>query len=87
MNLEAPEHTRSIDNTTPTEGLGFVDQIVGAADDIRNGDIVSLAESAKGIYDEIGSFVADPVGYIGSMVVEWIMQHVEPLKGLSLIHI
>ena len=81
MNLEAPEHTRSIDNTTPTEGLGFVDQIVGAADDIRNGDIVSLAESAKGIYDEIGSFVADPVGYIGSMVVEWIMQHVEPLKG------
>ena len=81
MSLEAPEHTRSIDYTTPTEGLGFIDEIVGAADDIRNGDIVSLVQSAQGLYDEIGGLVADPVGYIGGMVVEWIMQHVEPLKG------
>ena len=27
MSLEAPTHTRSIDNTTPTEGLGAIDDI------------------------------------------------------------
>ena len=81
MNLEAPEHTRSNDYTTPTEGLGFVDEIVGAADDIRNGDIVSLAESAQGLYEELAALAADPIAYVGGMVIEWILQHVEPLKG------
>ena len=80
MSPEAPEYTRSIDNTTPTEGLAVFDTLYNAAQDLRSGDVTNLVDSARGLVEEAGNLMLDPVGGIAGSVVEWIMQHVDPLK-------
>ena len=81
MSPEAPEYTRSIDNTTPTEGLVILDTLYNAAQDLRSGDVNNLVDSAQGLLEEAGNLALDPVGTIAGSVVEWIMQHVDPLKS------
>ena len=81
MSPEAPEYTRSIDYTTPTEGLAVFDTLYNAAQDLRSGDVTHLVDSAQGLVEEVGNLVLDPVGGIAGSVVEWIMQHVDPLKS------
>ena len=81
MSPEAPEYTRSIDYTTPTEGLAVFDTLYNAAQDLRSGDVTNLVDSAQGLVEEVGNLVLDPVGGIAGSVVEWILQHVDPLKS------
>ena len=80
MSVESPEFTPKIDYTTPTEGLGVIDELYNVAQDLRAGEVNNLVDSAKAILEETGSLVLDPVGGIAGMVVEWILQHVDPLK-------
>lgn len=81
MSPEAPEYTRSIDYTTPTEGLAVFDTLYNAAQDLRSGDVTNLVDSAQGLIEEAGNLMLDPVGGIAGSVIEWIMQHVDPLKS------
>ena len=80
MSVESPEFTPSIDNTTPTEGLGIVDELYNVAQDLRAGEVNNLVSSAKAIYDEAASLAVDPIGGLTGMAVEWILQHIDPLK-------
>lgn len=80
MSVESPEFTPSIDYTTPTEGLGIFDELYNVAQDLRAGEVNNLVSSAKAIYDEAASLAMDPVGGITGMAVEWILQHIDPLK-------
>ena len=80
MSVESPEFTPSIDYTTPTEGLGIVDELYNVAQDLRAGEVNNLVSSAKAIYDEAASLAMDPIGGITGMAVEWILQHIDPLK-------
>ena len=57
MSVESPEFTPSIDNTTPTEGLGIVDELYNVAQDLRAGEVNNLVDSAKAIYEEVASSV------------------------------
>ena len=43
MSVESPEFTPSIDYTTPTEGLGIVDELYNVAQDLRAGEVNSRA--------------------------------------------
>ena len=70
MSLEAPTHTRSIDNTTPTEGLGAIDDIYNAVQDMKSGDVTTLVSAAQSLVSEAGNMVLDPIGGLGAMVVE-----------------
>ena len=80
MSVESPEFTRSIDYTTPTEGLGIVDELYNVAQDLRAGEVNNLVDSAKAIYEEAAGLAVDPIGGLVGMAVEWILQHVDPLK-------
>ena len=80
MSVESPEFTPSIDNTTPTEGLGIVDELYNVAQDLRAGEVNNLVDSAKAIYEEAAGLAVDPIGGLVGMAVEWILQHVDPLK-------
>ena len=80
MSVESPEFTPSIDYTTPTEGLGIVDELYNVAQDLRAGEVNNLVDSAKAIYEEAASLAMDPIGGLVGMGVEWILQHVDPLK-------
>ena len=40
----------------------------------------NLVDSAKAIYEEAASLAMDPIGGLVGMGVEWILQHVDPLK-------
>lgn len=80
MSVESPEFTPSIDYTTPTEGLGIFDELYNVAQDLRAGEVNNLVSSAKAIYDEAASLAVDPIGGITGMAVEWILQHIDPLK-------
>ena len=80
MSVESPEFTRSIDYTTPTEGLGIVDELYNVAQDLRAGEVNNLVDSAKAIYEEAAGLAVDPIGGIVGMAVEWILQHIDPLK-------
>ena len=80
MSVESPEFTRSIDYTTPTEGLGIVDELYNVAQDLRAGEVNNLVDSAKAIYEEAASLALDPIGGLTGMAVEWILQHIDPLK-------
>lgn len=80
MSVESPEFTRSIDYTTPTEGLGIVDELYNVAQDLRAGEVNNLVDSAKAIYEEAAGLAVDPIGGLVGMGVEWILQHIDPLK-------
>ena len=80
MSVESPEFTRSIDYTTPTEGLGIVDELYNVAQDLRAGEVNNLVDSAKAIYEQAAGLAVDPIGGIVGMAVEWILQHIDPLK-------
>ena len=80
MSVESPEFTPSIDNTTPTEGLGIVDELYNVAQDLRAGEVNNLVDSAKAIYEEAAGLAVDPIGGLVGMGVEWILQHIDPLK-------
>ena len=80
MSVESPEFTRSIDYTTPTEGLGIVDELYNVAQDLRAGEVNNLVDSAKAIYEEAAGLAVDPIGGVVGMAVEWILQHIDPLK-------
>lgn len=80
MSVESPEFTPSVDYTTPTEGLGIVDELYNVAQDLRAGEVNNLVNSAKAIYDEAASLAVDPIGGLVGMGVDWILQHVDPLK-------
>lgn len=80
MSVESPEFTPSIDYTTPTEGLGIVDELYNVAQDLRAGEVNNLVSSAKAIYEEAAGLAVDPIGGLVGMGVEWILQHIDPLK-------
>ena len=80
MSVESPEFTRSIDYTTPTEGLGIVDELYNVAQDLRAGEVNNLVDSAKAIYEQAAGLAVDPIGGVVGMAVEWILQHIDPLK-------
>ena len=80
MSVESPEFTPSIDNTTPTEGLGIVDELYNVAQDLRAGEVNNLVDSAKAIYEQAAGLAVDPIGGVVGMAVEWILQHIDPLK-------
>jgi hypothetical protein len=80
VSVESPEFTRSIDYTTPTEGLGIVDELYNVAQDLRAGEVNNLVDSAKAIYEQAAGLAVDPIGGVVGMAVEWILQHIDPLK-------
>ena len=80
MSVESPEFTPSIDYTTPTEGLGIVDELYNVAQDLRAGEVNNLVDSAKAIYEQAAGLAVDPIGGVVGMAVEWILQHIDPLK-------
>jgi len=80
VSVESPEFTPSIDYTTPTEGLGIVDELYNVAQDLRAGEVNNLVDSAKAIYEEAAGLAVDPIGGLVGMGVEWILHHIDPLK-------
>ena len=47
MSVESPEFTPSIDYTTPTEGLGIVDELYNVAQDLRAGEVNNLVSQGN----------------------------------------
>jgi len=80
VSVESPEFTPSVDYTTPTEGLGIVDELYNVAQDLRAGEVNNLVDSAKAIYEEAAGLAVDPIGGLVGMGVEWILQRIDPLK-------
>ena len=82
MTAQSPVHTLSRSNSTPTEGLGVVDDIYRNAVDISNGDFASVQAMIDNARSGMMCLAADPVDFFGQMAVSFILEHVDPLNNM-----
>ena len=82
MTPQAPVHTQSLSNSTPTEGLGVIDDIYRSAVAVSNGDFGAIITAIQSARSAMVPLSVDPVDYITQMAVGFILDHVDPLKNL-----
>ena len=82
MTPQAPVHTQSLSNSTPTEGLGVIDDIYRSAVAVSNGDFGGIITAIQSARSGMIHLKADPVDYFSQMAVSFILDHVDPLKNL-----
>ena len=82
MTPQAPVHTQSLSNSTPTEGLGVIDDIYRSAVAVSNGDFGAIITAIQSARSGMIHLKADPVDYFSQMAVGFILEHVDPLKNL-----
>ena len=72
MTAQSPVHTLSRSNSTPTEGLGVVDDIYRNAVDISNGDFASVQAMIDNARSGMMCLAADPVDFFGRRC-QWVV--------------
>ena len=82
MTPQAPVHTQSLSNSTPTEGLGVIDDIYRSAVAVSNGDFGGIITAIQSARSGMLHLKADPVDFFSQMAVGFILEHVDPLKNL-----
>ena len=82
MTPQAPVHTQSLSNSTPTEGLGVIDDIYRSAVAVSNGDFGGIITAIQSARSGMLQLEADPVDFFSQMAVGFILEHVDPLKDL-----
>ena len=82
MTAQAPVHTQSLSNSTPTEGLGVIDDIYRSAVAVSNGDFGGIITAIQSARSGMLQLEADPVDFFSQMAVGFILEHVDPLKDL-----
>ena len=82
MTAQAPVHTQSLSNSTPTEGLGVIDDIYRSAVAVSNGDFGGIITAIQSARSGMLQLEADPVDFFSQMAVGFILEHVDPLKNM-----
>ena len=82
MTAQAPVHTQSLSNSTPTEGLGVIDDIYRSAVAVSNGDFGGIITAIQSARSGMLQLEADPVDFFSQMAVGFILDHVDPLKNM-----
>jgi len=82
VTAQAPVHTQSLSNSTPTEGLGVIDDIYRSAVAVSNGDFGGIITAIQSARSGMLQLEADPVDFFSQMAVGFILEHVDPLKNM-----
>ena len=73
MTAQAPVHTQSLSNSTPTEGLGVIDDIYRSAVAVSNGDFGGIITAIQSARSGMLQLEADPVDFFSQMAVGFIL--------------
>lgn len=82
MSPESPEYTPRVNNSTPTEGLGVVDDIYRGAMSLKEGDFGAIQTMIQSARSGMVRLKADPIDFFSQLAIGFILEHVEPLKKM-----
>ena len=82
MTAQAPVHTQSLSNSTPTEGLGFIDDLYRSAVAVSNGDFGGVITAIEAARATMQAFELNPWNIFAEMAISFILEHVDPLKEM-----
>ena len=82
MTAQAPVHTQSLSNSTPTEGLGFIDDLYRSAVAVSNGDFGGVITAIETARATMHAFELNPWNIFAEMAISFILDHVGPLKEM-----
>ncbi|QNG18177.1 hypothetical protein G4H71_03080 [Rhodococcus triatomae] len=67
-------------STGLTTGLTLFEAAWQVSDGIEAGDLGSAASGRLGVAVDTASAVIDPIGYVASQTISWMLEHIEPAR-------
>lgn len=64
------------------EGLGFIENIEEACHHLMDGDLSACKYELTSVVTGVADLCLDPIGYVISAGVSWLLEYMEPLKSL-----